>query len=863
MIINYLHNLWIALKGRLLSNFYGLVKVFVSASIHIGLFKFKHLFLFLILINISTEAFSQAACDATTQNSAYAAPTCVDQTKLVYAGQYENMAFENGVKYSFSITNNAQSDGICINNASIGTGAGPFIYTSSTTGNLTVAAHRTATAWPGTSATITYRKIVPTASNGSTQTISSGSTATLSGNNPANIGTGAWTVVSGPSTLSGQFTSTSTYNTVFTPTGGVAGDYVVRWTVSNSNCTVATADATITVTSTCQLVHGADFAAPACTNLDNSPGFGAGVWGTMAVTNGVAYTLSITNNAQTNGICIDGVSIGTGNGPFTYTATATGNVRVAAFRNNATWSSTSTVITYKKTSCSTITLAASAPAAATVCASSTKVPIQSFSGAITVGTGNLTNLAFTTTGTYAQADITKYQLWCNTSNSLSTATQVGADLASSGGSGARTFAAFTTPTLTSGSTYYFWITVDLASSLTNATIACNATATTDLTYAGTVAGSTSAGGTQTFNGTITLAQPSAVGASSVCASSLKVPIQSFSLAVTNCAGNLTAVGFTTAGTYAQADIAKYQLWKSATDDITAAVQLGADLASSGTAGARSFAAFASPTLTNGSTYYFWITVDITGTPTNNNTISCNAITTGNLTSTSTKAGSTSDAGAKTIKAVSAGGSISPTPSTVCSGSNSTTLTLSGHTGSITKWQSSTVSDFSSAVTDIANTTTSLTATNLTATTYYRAVVTNSPCGAANSASATINVSIPSAQATTFTYTSATSTSLTLGWTRGTGTGGVLVIALAGSAPTDPTIGSNYAANAAYGSGAAVGGGFAIYKGTGTSVALTGLTVGTTYYFAAYEFNTGDCYLLTELTGSTCPIPAQPSLMNSD
>ncbi len=93
----------------------------------------------------------------------------------------------------------------------------------------------------------------------------------------------------------------------------------------------------------------------------------------------------------------------------------------------------------------------------------------------------------------------------------------------------------------------------------------------------------------------------------------------------------------------------------------------------------------------------------------------------------------------TVNPTSVGGSISG-GTTVCSGANSTSLTLSGQTGSITKWQSSTVSNFSSGVVDIANTTTSLSATNLTSTTYYRAVVTSGVCSAANSNTATITVS---------------------------------------------------------------------------------------------------------------------------
>ena len=94
---------------------------------------------------------------------------------------------------------------------------------------------------------ITFNRNPTTATNGSTQTICTSGTATLSGNNPS-IGTGAWIVVSGPSTSSAQFASASVFNTVFTPAGG-AGSYVVRWTISNSPCTASTADATITVSS--------------------------------------------------------------------------------------------------------------------------------------------------------------------------------------------------------------------------------------------------------------------------------------------------------------------------------------------------------------------------------------------------------------------------------------------------------------------------------------------------------------------------------------------------------------------------------------------------------------------------------------
>ena len=74
----------------------------------------------------------------------------------------------------------------------------------------------------------------------------------------------------------------------------------------------------------------------------------------------------------------------------------------------------------------------------------------------------------------------------------------------------------------------------------------------------------------------------------------------------------------------------------------------------------------------------------------------------------------------TLFPASVGGSIAGA-STVCSGTNNGTLTLSGQTGTIIQWESSTDGG-ASWPTIIANTTTSLTYTNLAQTTLYRAKV---------------------------------------------------------------------------------------------------------------------------------------------
>ncbi len=125
------------------------------------------------------------------------------------------------------------------------------------------------------------------------------------------------------------------------------------------------------------------------------------------------------------------------------------------------------------------------------------------------------------------------------------------------------------------------------------------------------------------------------------------------------------------------------------------------------------------------------TITISGTPTASGTFTYSIPLTGG-------AGFVNATGTITVSPASVGGTIAGS-ATVCTGTNSTTLTLSGHTGAITRWESSTSSTFASAVTGIANTTTTLTATNLTTTTYYRAVITSGSCAAANSATVMVTV----------------------------------------------------------------------------------------------------------------------------
>lgn len=160
-------------------------------------------------------------------------------------------------------------------------------------------------------------------------------------------------------------------------------------------------------------------------------------------------------------------------------------------------------------------------------------------------------------------------------------------------------------------------------------------------------------------------------------------------------------------------------------------------------------------------------------------------------------------------------------------------------------------------------------TGLTAQTkiYYRGYATNS-AGTAYSPDGSFYTE-PATQASGVSFTSVTSTGMTVNWTRGSGGagGGVLVVMKAGSAvdatPADGTY-TGYSANSAFGGGTAItAGNFVVYKGTGTSVVVTGLSPTTSYNVAVFEFagqidtagvDLGTNYKLTPATG----IQATPS-----
>ena len=106
------------------------------------------------------------------------------------------------------------------------------------------------------------------------------------------------------------------------------------------------------------------------------------------------------------------------------------------------------------------------------------------------------------------------------------------------------------------------------------------------------------------------------------------------------------------------------------------------------------------------------------------------------------------------------------------------------------------------------------------------------------------------------------TSLTISWTAGGGQ--AFVVARAGSTSFKPKFGQAYTANAAFGTGSAVGtGNFLVYSGSGNSVTITGLTPATYYEFDLYSYSTsiGGCYSVQNYqfaSSTSCIVVPAPS-----
>lgn len=133
---------------------------------------------------------------------------------------------------------------------------------------------------------------------------------------------------------------------------------------------------------------------------------------------------------------------------------------------------------------------------------------------------------------------------------------------------------------------------------------------------------------------------------------------------------------------------------------------------------------------------------------------------------------------------------------------------------------------------------SLTAVTLGMSGYQYRLVATGNCNVVTSNVVTLTVMAtpPSTQATGIIWNFWSRTEINLSWTRGNGDA-CLVAIRQGANPVAPTDGATYTANSVYGLGNMTGAGsYVVYNGTGTNVAITGLTRNLPYTIHVFEYN---------------------------
>ena len=96
---------------------------------------------------------------------------------------------------------------------------------------------------------------------------------------------------------------------------------------------------------------------------------------------------------------------------------------------------------------------------------------------------------------------------------------------------------------------------------------------------------------------------------------------------------------------------------------------------------------------------------------------------------------------------------------------------------------------------------------------------------------------PTTQASSLNFTDVGTNSFTINWTSGNGSNRLIVVKSGSAVAGTPVDGTSYTANTTFGSGDPITTGeYVVYNGTGSSVAITGLSAATTYHVAVFEFN---------------------------
>lgn len=135
------------------------------------------------------------------------------------------------------------------------------------------------------------------------------------------------------------------------------------------------------------------------------------------------------------------------------------------------------------------------------------------------------------------------------------------------------------------------------------------------------------------------------------------------------------------------------------------------------------------------------------------------------------------------------------------------------------------------------TTTQIIVSGLTNNTSYTFTVTASNSIGTSMSSAASSAVIPGFQASNILFSAVNASDMTLSWTNGSSTNRVVFLYEGSSGNAAPVNNTTYTANAVFGSGSQIGssGWYCIYKGSGSSVNVSGLTPGASYRAQVIEY----------------------------
>ena len=590
--------------------------------------------------------------------------------------------------------------------------------------------------------TITVRDL-PTATISGSKTICAGTTTTITGAvTVSNTFSNPWEI----SYLEGTTSKT------MTGTGDGSFDITTSVLNTNTDITLQSITMTQTATNTNPVCGPTSLSGTITVNVNALPTVTLNsVGGPICQGSSTTFTITVSNVPTGNGWnvtgTIDGVSMstvsGTGSGTFTFntqTLNTAGSIPVViTLITNTTTTCTSGAISLSKNitvDATSIAGTASPSTVSVVCkgANSGDVVVSGHNGTVvrweylpsgsstwTTVSNTTTTLTFTNLTVTTQFRAVTRNGACSEINSSATTITV-RDLPTASISGSKTICAETSTTITGA--------VTVSNTFSNPWSISYLEGTTSKTLTGTGDGNFDiTTNVLTTNTDITLQSitmtQTASNTNPVCgptslSSTITVNVNVLPSVTLNSVGGPICSGSSTNYTVTVSNVPAGQGW-SLTGTIDNGTSVVAISSAAGT-GSGTFT-FNTPTLTN--TTSTSVGLPVTLTLITNTTTGCTS-------------GTISLSRSITVFRATVGGTAAPVSvSTVCKGSNNGDVSVSGHIGSVVRWEY--LPAGSSTWTSVSNTTSTLTFTNLTVTTSFRAVIMNGPCSEANSASTTITV----------------------------------------------------------------------------------------------------------------------------